>query len=596
MRSDFDHPPLLDNLISLKTDLRQTQTAGWTPGAVVHSGLGCTVHANQMIPVADGISLAADVCTPKKPGPYPAVLAFAAYSHQLQTTGAPTATNECGEPPVFTNRGYNHVVVSRRGMGQSQGDSTVFFNDTDVEDHLAVIAWCARQRWCDGNVVLFGTSYYAVTQLLVAVRQPSALRGFFGSGTDTDYFRQIAMFGGAPQVDFLTIWMGASFTRFQEKLRFAPVLRAAISWLFNSPLKHVWEPRVQRLMPKIQRRFRNLTPDLKYRKLLAEWIFDGKTRATHSIPEGPRADLGKITVPFVVVQDLGYLNLHQFGSYDLMENAGTPAGRKWLIMAPPEYALPVYGWQLEALAFFDHIVHGADNGYALQPPVRYQVDGSPEARYFGASAFPIPGSRTVRFYPVSNGGDDATHKLSDTPVEGRNSWAAVPYGAILPPRFDEAANPILTFETTVTDAVQYAGPVTLSLRFSCSDIDSHVIARLCRVDTGGGFHLLSMGSIRPALRRIDRLRSTATEIAINMDKPEPLVPGEPVTLLFSLTPRPVLLKTGERLRLDLASRTDLLRSDVSHGYAHFDMIVPPYFSRNTIHYGPDTYLELAVIA
>jgi hypothetical protein len=65
-----------------------------------------------------------------------------------------------------------------------------------------------------------------------------------------------------------------------------------------------------------------------------------------------------------------------------------------------------------------------------------------------------------------------------------------------------------------------------------------------------------------------------------------------VTLRFSLTPRPALFKSGERLRLDLGSRTDILRSNVSHGYEQFDMQVPPYFSRNSIHYGEDSYLEL----
>ena len=35
-----------------------------------------------------------------------------------------------------------------------------------------------------------------------------------------------------------------------------------------------------------------------------------------------------------------------------------------MILAPPRYELPVYAWQLEALAFFDHILYGVDNGYA----------------------------------------------------------------------------------------------------------------------------------------------------------------------------------------------------------------------------------------
>ena len=100
-----------------------------------------------------------------------------------------------------------------------------------------------------------------------------------------------------------------------------------------------------------------------------------------------------------------------------------------------------------------------------------------------------------------------------------------------------------------------------------------------------------MGMIRPACRRIDETRSTATEIAIDIDTPEPLLRDVPVTLRFSLTPQPVVLKPGERIRLDIASRIDLLRSDVAHGHAQFDMQVPPYFARNTIHYGRDSYIE-----
>ena len=73
---------------------------------------------------------------------------------------------------------------------------------------------------------------------------------------------------------------------------------------------------------------------------------------------------------------------------------------------------------------------------------------------------------------------------------------------------------------------------------------------------------------------------------------EPLTPDEPVDSVVQLDAAPTRLRRGEKLRFDVASRTDLLRSDVSHGHAHFDMPVPPYFSRNTLHYGAETYIEL----
>ena len=239
----------------------------------------------------------------------------------------------------------------------------------------------------------------------VAVRRPKGLRAFFANGTDTDFFRHIVMFGGAMQVDFLTLWMGANFTEGQERLHVPPIVRALMSHIFTSPLKHLWVPFIQKRMKKIMDSFKKNVPARKYRQLFADWAFDGKTRATNSIPEGPRAHLDQIEVPFVVIEDMGALNIHRFGVHDLMQNAGTPANRKWLIMAAPEYSLPVHRWQLEALAFYDHIVYGAENGYSAQAPIRYFAEGDPEGKFRSAAAFPIPGSEKIRFYLGSGGAD-----------------------------------------------------------------------------------------------------------------------------------------------------------------------------------------------
>lgn len=584
-------PGFWDNLVPLKGGLFGEQLAGWTPGAAATSGLGCRVLADRRIEVAPAIALAADVCLPARPGRYPAVIAFGAYSKELHTAGMPAGNNETGSPPVFTDRGYAHVIVTRRGMGRSDGADAVYFNDTDVEDHAKVIQWAATQPWCDGQVVLFGTSYYGLTQPQVARLRPPALKGFFANEMCTDFFRHIAMFGGAPQTDFFALWMGANFTPFQFRLRVPPLLRAVLSHITNSPLKRLWWPQLKKRMSRIMTSFQRLTATRQTREVFAGLVLDGKTRATSGIPQGPSGALGDIEVPFVVVQNAGYLNLHQFGAYDLFENAGTPREQRWLIIGPATFDLPVYHWQLEALAFFDHLLYGADNGYDAQARVRYWTEGSKD--YRRATDWPLAGSTPLRLHLASGGADGATHRLHHAPGEtGANRWAAVPLGAVVPAGFDEVANQRLTFEMPVDEEMELTGPVTLSLCFSSNEIDSHVVARTGRVAVDGTYQILSMGAIRPACRRIDAARSTATEIAIDIDAPEPLLPGIPVTLLFSLTPQPVVLKPGERLVLDIASRTDLLRSDASHGHAQFDMQVPPYFARNTLHYGPDTFIEL----
>ncbi|MCE9623964.1 MAG: CocE/NonD family hydrolase [Deltaproteobacteria bacterium] len=553
--------------------------------------MGCKLFSDQSIPVGEGISLAADVYTPRRQGRYPAIIGFSAYSKELQTTGAPTGNNETGSPPIFTDRGYAHVIVTRRGMGLSQGEGGAFFNDQDVEDHAKVIAWAAEQPWCDGQVVLFGTSYFGVVQPQVAIKQVAALKGFFTIEMCTDFFRHIVMFGGAPQVDFLTLWMGANFTPAQFKLRVSPFARALMSHVFNSFLKRWWWPQLKKRMNRLMKSFQKKMPAKPVREFLAETLLDGKTRATTPIPQGPSGALDRIEIPFVVVQNLGYFNLHQFGAYDLFQNAATAKDRKWLILGPAEYELPSYHWQLEALAFFDHLLYGAENGYRQQAPVRYWTEGASEYRH--ATDFPVPGSEPRRFYLASGGSDAGVHRLTFNREEkGSNRWAAVPLGAVVNPGFDEVANQVLSYEVTMDEDVEFSGPVTASLCFSCNEIDSHVVARVGRIDRAGAYHILSLGTIRPACRKIDPRRSTTVEIAIDIDVPEPLRPGEEAILKFSLTPQPVLLRAGERLRFDIASRTDLLRSDQSHGHAQFDMQVPPYFSRNTIHYGPESYLDL----
>lgn len=579
--------------IPLKPSTAGMQYAGWTPRSVAVERAGQRALPGQRVPVAGGAELNADVYLPKVEGRWPAVVAFGAYSTETHTAGVPTGTNEIGSPPVFTDRGYAPVIVERRGMGRSTGTAGVFFDPQDVDDHEAVIAWAAEQPWCNGDVVLFGTSYYGMTQPLVAARRPPALRAFFANEMCTDFYRHLVQFGGVPALYFLDVWMGANFTARRFAERMSPDRRAIISHVTNGPMHPLVEAAVHKNVDRMFAKFMSATPVESVREAYVNWLFDGKTRETSTIPEGSTGVLDRIEVPFAVVQNVGYFNLHQFGSYDLFANASTPADKRWLIVGPAMFDLPVYAWQGEALAFFDHVLRGTDNGYDEQPRVRYWVEGADG--FASSEAFPPREGRVTRLYLGSAGEDTAIHHLGEEPAQaGANSWAAAPIGSPLLGGIDEQANQVLTYELVVQDATVVAGAVTANLVFSCNEIDSYVVARLSRVDAEGERHHLSMGAIRPAARTVDAARSTPAEVAIDSDIRVPLVPGEPVQLRFSLTPAPTRLEAGETLRLDVASRTDLLRASPGDGYAQFDLPVPPYLSRNTLHYG-DSWIEVQMI-
>ncbi len=117
---------------------------------------------------------------------------------------------------------------------------------------------------------------------------------------------------------------GANFTQEKYDERISPDRRALISHVTNGMFHPLMERLVHKNVSRMFDSFMSATPVEEVRRMYANWVFDGKRRETSTIPEGSTGVLGEIDVPFVVVQNLGQFNVHQFGSYDLFENAGTP--------------------------------------------------------------------------------------------------------------------------------------------------------------------------------------------------------------------------------------------------------------------------------
>jgi putative CocE/NonD family hydrolase len=558
------------------------QYAGWTPEKLADSGLGCRLDANVVIPMRDGVRLSADVYRPKKTGRYPAIVQIAAYNKELHAAGVPKGSNEVGSPPVIAGRGYVQVLASRRGMGRSDGTSGMFLDEQELGDYMEAIAWAAEQPWCDGRICLFGTSYYALCQPMLAVRKPPALAAMFANEVCTDLYRHMVAYGGVPNNRFFALWFGANFKDEDFARVIPPWKRAAMSQVINRPW--LWSAYVHPRMERMYKGFMTARPSREMRELFVRLVLDSGWRVNQ-----PFADvherLGEITTPFVAVHNPGMWNLHQFGAFDLFERAATPAGKKFLVIGEAHYRLPVLSWQLEALAFFDHVVKGCDNGYARQPAVRFWREGADD--YATSTSFPIHRATRTRLFL------DAAGLSRNAPADGTRTWAAIPPSAPLPDGLDEVVDQQLDYELAADTPLTIAGPVTVQLEFSTNEIDSYVVACLARIDRAGERHVLTMGAIRPARRRIDEARTSTTEIAIE-DTLEPLIPGRVVVLRFSLTPAASHISAGERLVLQLASRSDKIRGKLADGHVHFDIEAPPYFARNTVHHGA-SYIEIDLI-
>ncbi|KPK21537.1 MAG: hypothetical protein AMK69_21605, partial [Nitrospira bacterium SG8_3] len=180
------------------------------------------------IPLPDGVKLSCDVFRPDSDEKFPAILSVHCY-HQTGQTGPikPTAistaqwrhpgqerTNaslESGDPIFFARRGYVHVVCNVRGTGISGGQWD-FVGPQEVQDVYDSIEWAATQSWCNGDVAMFGVSYFAWIQLFVAALNPPHLKTIFCPWGATDFYRDLFYRGGILAYKWPIGWSQTSLT------------------------------------------------------------------------------------------------------------------------------------------------------------------------------------------------------------------------------------------------------------------------------------------------------------------------------------------------------------------------------------------------
>jgi putative CocE/NonD family hydrolase len=129
---------------------------------------GVVVERNVMIPVRDGVRLAADIHHPARdgkpvPGRFPALLTRTPYNKD----------GVASEGRYYAERGYVVVANDVRGRYQSEGSWRLIVDDP--QDGYDVVEWIARQDWSDGKVGTFGTSYPGGTQHALAEMNPPHL-------------------------------------------------------------------------------------------------------------------------------------------------------------------------------------------------------------------------------------------------------------------------------------------------------------------------------------------------------------------------------------------------------------------------------------
>ncbi|MCR4588128.1 MAG: CocE/NonD family hydrolase, partial [Lachnospiraceae bacterium] len=125
---------------------------------------------NQMIPMRDGVRLATDLYLPEKEGAYPIVLMRTPYNKE-----GIVKDPLYEEFPRLIANGYGVAVQDCRGTLASEGKMNLN-GGNEQEDGYDAVEYLASQPFCDGNVGMFGLSYFGFTQIAAASEKPPHLK------------------------------------------------------------------------------------------------------------------------------------------------------------------------------------------------------------------------------------------------------------------------------------------------------------------------------------------------------------------------------------------------------------------------------------
>ena len=507
---------------------------------------GVIVERNLRIPMRDGVHLHADLFRPDAPGRFPAILGYHPYDPVAQwapifPTGFASVSAahahlekgngplEAGDSNFYVRRGYVHVIANVRGTGPSEG-TYPFLAPPEAQDGYDLIQWIARQPWCDGNVGMFGVSYFARIQQFIAALRPPHLKCIFAPWASTDQYRDALCQGGILAQNWALSWSRTlSNVRYRSECRRdwseARFKRAVEQALSDPDLREI--PGIVAALRNPEQGLNTLVTDIVLNPL------DGPFWEKRKVP------YETIDVPAYIGGDWGIYGLHLPGAFRSW--AGLRGPKKMLIGPPAYLDRPVYQLHYESLRWFDHWLKGQETGIMAEPPIRLFMTTT--RRWKTASEWPLPETQWTPFYLHEGGllwerehfGNEGSSSYHDSPW-GRGSL--------------EFTTPPLVEETEVI------GPASLTLYASTTDTELLWFVSLREVGPDGQETVLTRGWLRGSHRAVDPTRSQPWAPYHPHEQAEPLTPGAIYEFQIGLVPTGHLFRAGSRIKVRISGCDD----------------------------------------
>jgi len=480
------------------------------------------------IPISDSITLDGGMVRPDTSEPGPVLLSAQAYPKEDQYTDLiPEGFShtrghmEAGDSEFFARRGYAHIIINVRGTGAS-GGTYDNLGERSIEDICEAIAWIAEQEWCDGNVGMFGMSYFAIVQNLVAAKNPPALKAIFAPFAYTDMYRDRYYHGGILSHGFMKVWLPTL-----SNPRLAPLLRDEIGdEEFEKLMAAARADEDLQSVPFLKQALDDPL-DEKF-ALIAEIIaqpLDNDYYEARSLNYDE-----KPAVPAYLGCCWGLPALHLPGAFRSFENW---AGPKCLTIGPPIYLdRPIYQYQYESLRWFDHWLKGEDRGLEDEKPVRVFMVGSGEWKE--GDQWPFPETRWTPFYLHNEGWlneHEAFKQDSHTSFEDKP---------------DDHAE-IQFWTGGIVEKTEVCGPIVLNLFAETTAEEVLWFISLLHQDAEGNETLLTRGWLRGSQRELDLEKSKPWQPYHAHKRRIPVTPGEVTEYNIEVRPYGIELQPGEKI-------------------------------------------------
>lgn len=556
--------------------------------------LGHAVRESRvMIPMRDGVRLAADIYFPAAggrplPGPHPVLLERTPYDR--------TRAANARDGNFFARRGYVVVMQDVRGRFDSEGKLDPF-GPVDVPDGYDTSAWLAAQPWSNGMIGTIGTSYSATNQAGLAMSGTPHLKAQFMNQGFSNHFLGRLRQGGALRQTMVG-WIFHHAVVSPEALA-DPALRRLLAdnnaqaqqWLARGPILPGATP--LRLLPE----YEQYVIDITTRGELDDWWRASGRWVSDSWDKMP-------DVPRYLATGWYDSHSHQV-AWAYEELARRQNGPVRLIIGPwthgrltpevPHSGEAHFGtaaaveWNQLQLDWFDATLKSRNLGLLERPPVDIFVMGGGSGRQMRsehAPAIDVGGRwRTEDRWPPAGleykplylqpdmtlgfqapAADGACTSYRYNPLDPVPTVGG-PLSSINALRmeaggFDQRARPhlghsddlplaarrdVLVFQTPpLREGLEITGPIEAVLYVSSSALDTDFTVKLVDVyppneDFPGGVALnVTDGIMRARYRK-------------SWSEPAWLKPGEVAEVRVELPPTSLYLPPGHRLRVDVSS-------------------------------------------